>query len=158
MNEKELRRLNRSELLEMLIAQTKKTERLEKELAEATKSLEERELNIREAGTMAEAALRLNNIFEAADKAAAEYLESIRVQANNASKLYESTELQANSMLRDAEARAERLIAEAEVKSAAICADAAQRRQAVLAEADEERRKQLADFQKQFAEFLSSHS
>ena len=39
MTEKELRKLNRYELLEMLLAQGKKLERLERELAEANERL-----------------------------------------------------------------------------------------------------------------------
>ena len=60
MTEKELRKLNRYELLEMMVAQAKKMERLERELAEANEKLKERELIMTSSGTMAEAALRLS--------------------------------------------------------------------------------------------------
>ena len=43
MTEKELRKLNRYELLEMLLAQGKKLERLERELAEANERLAQRQ-------------------------------------------------------------------------------------------------------------------
>lgn len=82
--EKELRKLNRAELLEMLIAQSKKLSRVEDELSAAQKELERRKIAITTSGSLAEAALKLNGIFEAADQAAAQYLDSLREQESNA--------------------------------------------------------------------------
>lgn len=81
MTEKELRRLSRRELLEMLITRTIENERLTEELQQARKELSDRELIQDRAGSMAEAALQLNGVFEAADRAAREYLETIRRRA-----------------------------------------------------------------------------
>lgn len=81
MTEKELRRLSRRELLEMLITRTIENERLTEELQQARKELSDRELIQDRAGSMAEAALQLNGVFEAADRAAREYLETIRRMA-----------------------------------------------------------------------------
>ncbi len=77
MTDKELRRLSRSELLEMLIAQMQENEKLKQSLEEANAALSNRRIVIEQAGTMAEAALRLNGVFEAADEAARQYLENI---------------------------------------------------------------------------------
>lgn len=63
MTEKELRKLNRYELLEMLLAQGKKLERLERELAEANERLAQRQQIVATSGTMAEAAMRLNRVL-----------------------------------------------------------------------------------------------
>ena len=81
MTEKELRRLSRRELLEMLIVQTTENERLKEELQQARKELSGRQLIQERAGSMAEASLRLNGVFEAADRAARQYLENIRRMA-----------------------------------------------------------------------------
>lgn len=78
MTEKELRRLSRRELLEMLITRTMENERLIEELQQARKELSDRKLIQDRAGSMAEAALQLNGVFEAADRAAREYLGNIR--------------------------------------------------------------------------------
>ena len=78
MTEKELRRLSRRELLEMLITRTIENERLTEELQQARKELSDREFIQDRAGSMAEAALQLNGVFEAADRAAREYLGNIR--------------------------------------------------------------------------------
>ena len=81
MTEKELRRLSRRELLEMLITRTIENERLTEELQQARKELSDREFIQDRAGSMAEAALQLNGVFEAADRAAREYLGNIRRMA-----------------------------------------------------------------------------
>lgn len=78
MTDKELRRLSRGELLEMLLAQIEKNEQLEQRLKEAENALADRRIVIEQAGTLAEAALKLNGVFEAADRAARQYLENIR--------------------------------------------------------------------------------
>lgn len=78
MTDKELRKLTRAELLEMLIAQTKENEQLRQRLEEANARLESRAITLRESGSIAEAALRLSGVFQAADEAAAQYLDNIR--------------------------------------------------------------------------------
>ena len=75
---KELRKLSRKELIEVLLAQTREMEQLKAELNSKNELLEKREINIRESGSIAEAALRLSGIFEDAQKAADTYLAEIR--------------------------------------------------------------------------------
>jgi nicotinic acid phosphoribosyltransferase len=78
MTDKELARLGRRELLELLIQQSKDMAQLQQELDEAKAQLARRDIAIESCGTMAEAALKLSGIFEAADAAAAQYLENIK--------------------------------------------------------------------------------
>ena len=83
MTDKDLKRLRRDELLEMLIAQSKRTEQLERELDEARAALQSRDIyvahiSLEETGSIAEAALRINGVFEAAQAAAQQYLDNIR--------------------------------------------------------------------------------
>lgn len=78
MTDKELRRLSRAELLEMLLAQTEENERLQAELDDAKRALEDRRIEASRAGSLAEAALKLNGVFEAADKAARQYVENVQ--------------------------------------------------------------------------------
>ncbi len=115
--DKELRRLNRRELLQMLLAQCEETERLQDELDETAARLEtlqegyerlkqkldikderlnqkdskiaklkeeieqikaSKQIELEEAGSIAEAALRLNGIFEAAQRSAEQYLMNVK--------------------------------------------------------------------------------
>lgn len=75
--DRELKRLSRRELLEMLIAQGRENERLQAEIAKLQDQLSEREIHLAKSGNIAEAALRLNGVFEAAQRAAEQYLENI---------------------------------------------------------------------------------
>lgn len=78
MTEKKLKRLNRSELLEMLLAQSKEVEHLKEELKIAKEALESKRRIELKAGSIAEASLKLTNIFEDAQKAADIYLQNIK--------------------------------------------------------------------------------
>ena len=78
MTPKELRRLSRRELLEMLIHQTRKVEQLEQQLEEANQKLNDKYITIENAGSLADAVMQLNGVFEAAQKAAEQYVENIR--------------------------------------------------------------------------------
>ena len=77
MTDKELKRLSRAELLELLLAQTKETERLARELEKAEQMLADRQLQVKEAGDIAHAALAVNGVMEAAQAAAQQYLDNI---------------------------------------------------------------------------------
>ena len=77
----DLKKLSRHQLLELLLRETKRVEELEAELAEAEKKLRDRRIAELEAGSIAEAALKLNGVFEAAQAAADQYLENIRAAA-----------------------------------------------------------------------------
>lgn len=86
MTEKELRRLSRADLLEMLIDQSKELQELRKETEQLRAELQKREIAISQAGSIAEASLMLNGVFEAAQAACQEYVE-------NTCKLYGRQEI-----------------------------------------------------------------
>ena len=70
MKQKELKRLTRAELLEMLLAQTQESERLRERLETAQAKLADRDLKIAQSGDLAQAALAVNGVMEAAQAAA----------------------------------------------------------------------------------------
>ena len=76
--DQELKKLRRSDLLELLIAQEKENERLRSQVEQLEKRLADRAIDLEQAGSIAEAALRLNGVFQAAQAAADQYLENIR--------------------------------------------------------------------------------
>lgn len=78
MKDKELRKLSRQELLELLIEQTKRADELQEKIDMLEEQLGQRDLTINNAGSLAEAALRINKVFEAADRAVAQYIESVK--------------------------------------------------------------------------------
>lgn len=62
MTERELKKLSREELLEMLLLQSKEVEKLKQQLKEASQILEDRRIMIENAGSIAEASLQLTEI------------------------------------------------------------------------------------------------
>lgn len=78
MTEKELKKLSRSDLLEMLIDQSTELRSLREKLEAAEAALAQREIAIDTAGSIAEASLQLNGVFEAAQASAQQYLENIQ--------------------------------------------------------------------------------
>lgn len=78
MDDKRLKKISKKELLEILLAQAKKIEELETELKEVKEELNSRRIEIKKSGSIAEAALKLNGIFELAQKTADEYVENVK--------------------------------------------------------------------------------
>lgn len=78
MTDQELRKLSRTDLLELLLEKSRENEQLRSQLEEANEKLASRVIEINNAGSIAEAALRLNGVFQAAEEAAAQYLENVR--------------------------------------------------------------------------------
>lgn len=83
MTEKELKKLNRYQLLELLVIQTERADKLQKRVEKLERQLEEREIKISQLGSIAEAAVHVTGIFEAAQKAADLYMEAARKQADD---------------------------------------------------------------------------
>lgn len=81
MADRKLKKLSRGRLLELMIRQEEEIRRLNGELEAARRELEDRRIRAGEAGSIAEAALSLNRVFEAAQAAADQYLESVKAGA-----------------------------------------------------------------------------
>lgn len=111
MTEKELKRLNRVELLELLLIQTRETERLRMMLETAQQKLENREIQIGKCGTLAEATLVVNGVLEAAQATADHYLENI-------ARMERETREKCRKMLEEAEAEATRILTDAKAHRA----------------------------------------
>lgn len=128
MTEKELRKLKRAELLEMLIQLKKENDSLSVQLDRAKEELKERKIKIANAGSIAEAALQLNEVFEAADRAAAQYLESlggamqnVRVpQTQNSENLEAETREKCRKMLAETEAKCQAMEKQTEERCRAL--------------------------------------
>lgn len=92
MREKDLKRLSRAELLELLLVQTRETERLREKLEIAEAQLSERQLKIEKAGDLAHAVLEINGVAEAIQAASQQYLDNII-------RMERETELRCEQML-----------------------------------------------------------
>ncbi|HIU30231.1 MAG TPA: hypothetical protein IAD50_08050 [Candidatus Egerieisoma faecipullorum] len=133
MTERELRRLSRKDLLEMMIEQKKELEALKLELEEARKALQNREIMLNEAGSIAIAALQINGIFEAAQAAGQQYLENIQKlnerQAAICAKRDADSKAEADRLLKETAERCRELEEEAKQKSDAYWLEVSRRLQ-----------------------------
>ena len=81
MTEKDLKKLNRYQLLEMLIIQTERADDLQRQLEQAQEQLNSREVQMTVIGSIAEASLQLSGVLEAAQTAADMYLSAAKDRA-----------------------------------------------------------------------------
>jgi cell division septum initiation protein DivIVA len=106
MTDKEFKRLNRAQLIDIIYqfqlqidTLTEKNQALEQELAD-------KRLRLSNAGNIADAALEMNNCFRSAQNAAEQYLNEIK------------------ALREEAEVERQRILAQAQAEAAAILADA----------------------------------
>lgn len=162
MTDNELRKLSRSELLQMLIQQMKENEELNAQLSSAQAKLQERQIHIDKAGTLAEAALLLNGVFEAAEAASQQYTENIRQlserQQSICEKLERESREKATRLVADAEEKAAQLVAKAEEKSHALEADTKKKCDEMTTKAKEESEAYWEETSRRLEAFSAEHS
>lgn len=106
MTEKELKKMNRYQLLELLIAQTERGDRLETALEEANGLIAAQEIKLESLGSIAEASLELSGVFQAAQNAADIYVNAAKKRAE---AIEEEARIQANEIIVQAKAEARRI-------------------------------------------------
>lgn len=120
MKPKELKRLSRDDLLEMMLSLTKENVQLREENLQLRRQLEDRTIDIRESGSLAEAALKLNGIFEAAQAACEQYTENIRSRSANQEdccrRMEQEAQAKCEAMLTQAKQQADAMLAQAQEK------------------------------------------
>lgn len=147
MDDRNLKKLNRKELLELLVASEEDNVQLRNRLEEQDALLRSKDIKATNAGSLAEAALALNGVFDQADRAAAQYLENIRRSGEEQKAVREKqiaeAEQQARGILDDAEAirlQARETLAAAEaekLRAEKLLADAEAEKQRKMQAADE---------------------
>lgn len=102
---KELRRLKRKDLLEILLEQSKENEDQrvliavqKQKILHLEERLLDKRIDIAESGTMAEAALKLNGVFEAAQAAAQQYLDNLKNTDERCLAMENETKKQCDAM------------------------------------------------------------
>lgn len=140
MTEKEMKKLSRTDLLRMLIDQGEEMKVLKEELEKAKAEISEREIKLNEAGSIAEAALKINGVFEAAQAASQQYLENIK-------HLSERQDALARIKERETREKCERQILETKEKC-----------DAMVAKAEKESRIYWEDVSKRLEKFYNEHA
>lgn len=131
MSGKELRRMKRGDLLELLIEQSRESARLkgrisslDDEVSDLSRKLNDRTIKIEKAGSIAEASFLLNNVIESAEAAAAQYLENLRALSEKEDIVCKRKEAETQElverMLTDAKNQCDRLMKATEEKCNAM--------------------------------------
>jgi len=118
MAELNLKKLTRRQLLELLLKQTQRADELQAQLDAANEKLNDRALMEEEAGSIAAASLKLNGVFEAAEAAAAQYLDNIEKLNADRERAYEQAKTEAKEKAALILSQAEHLCREQEEKAA----------------------------------------
>ncbi len=124
MTEKELRRMGRRDLIEIIAAQKRRELELLERLEKAEQQLGERNIRLTEAGSIAEAAMSVSGVFEAAQAAADTYLRSIEEANMDITDRMARVQMECDEMLEAAEKKAKAMVQEAEMQCAFLRADA----------------------------------
>lgn len=140
MTDREFRRLTREDLLDIIYELQQKTQRLEQENETIRKQLSDRTVKLENAGSIAEAALALNGVFEAAQAAAADqYLAQVHAANEQSQQL------------------ADRIVADAQRKATAIVQQAQQEADRIRAMQGEGAQQKWAELQEKTDTMLQSY-
>jgi len=78
MDEKRIRKISKKQMLELLLEQAKRIQELELIVEKMETKLSSKKISVDESGSIAEASLKLNNIFEIAQNAADQYILNVK--------------------------------------------------------------------------------
>lgn len=168
MTDKELRRLSRSELLEMLVAQAAENDQLKTKLEQAEAQLRNRRIAIDKAGSLAEAALSLNGVFQAAEAAAQQYLENIERISDQQDAicrdLKEQAKQEAAQIRQEAQAYSQKVHAEADAywkqvvgRSTKLLADQKALRELILSAGGVEMNEEQSELSPRTSDYRAAH-
>ena len=80
MEKKDLRKFRRKDLLELLLRQTTRIKELEDEVLKLNEELNSKKILMKESGSIAEASLKLNHMFEDAQKSIDDYVNNVKAK------------------------------------------------------------------------------
>lgn len=102
---KELKKLNRRELVDLIYQMKKNEDEMQERIIALEKALEERRIHLSKAGSIAEAAMQLTDVFSAAQSTADLYLREIAFMKEEAQK-------ECDKMIEDAKKKVEEIMAD----------------------------------------------
>ena len=124
MTEQELKKLRKGDLLEILLDLSKENEVLRAQLDKARSQLTSRTIAVEKSGSLAEAVLRVNGVFEACQAACDQYTQNLQQRVANQEQICQEMEDNARArcsrMISEAEFQAEKCLREAQEKAASV--------------------------------------
>ena len=110
---KELKKLSRRELVDIIYQMKKNEQQLHEEIESLQEQLQDKRIRLSVAGSIAEAAVSITNVFSSAQRTADLYLQEIL-------SMKQDTQAQCAAMIAEAEQRAAEIIADSERQCAIL--------------------------------------
>lgn len=157
MTDKELKHLSRMELIDIIYELQKQNEENAAQLEKLQAALEEKELHIENAGSIAEAAVQINGVLEAAQAAADQYLLSVRAATADMDAKAQAAAQQRDTLLADAQKQSEELVRAAQQRAEQLEQEAQSRAQALEDEAEKQVAEKWAHFEQRAMDLIQAH-
>ena len=117
MTDKEFKRLSRSQLIDIIYQLQLKQEELTAENEKLSKELADKRLRVSKAGNIAEAALEIHNVMQAAQDAAAHYVEEIQIRGDSEyQQILKEANDKAAAIIEEAQQAAAEIVAQTSIK------------------------------------------
>ena len=132
MTDKEFRRLGKAQLLDIIYQLQLQVDELTEKNKRLELALEDRRLRIDNAGSLAAAALEINDFFSNAQVAAEQYLNEIKALRETTEVEQQQLHSQAEAEFSEAQEKANRLVTEAQTEAARLLFEAQERATSIL--------------------------
>ena len=114
MTDKEFKRLSRSQLIDIIYQLQLKQEELTADNENLSKALADKRLRVSKAGNIADAALEIHNVMQAAQDAAAHYVEEIQIRVDEEyQRILKKANNKATAIIEEAKKAAAEIVAQA---------------------------------------------
>lgn len=113
---KELKRLNRRELVDIIYQLKKNEQEMQEEIAALKKELQDKRIRMSNAGSIADAAMSITDVFATAQKTADVYLREIAL-------MKEDTEKECAKKIKDVEEKVKEIMELVQKKKQELCED-----------------------------------
>lgn len=108
--------LSKNEMVMVMHDQEQEIERLKAKVSELQATIDNYEIKVEEAGTLAEASAQINNLFEAAQATVETYIENMKKRAEKSEEILADVQKQADGIISEAEAVAQKRLAAADAE------------------------------------------
>ena len=108
--------LSKNEMVMVMHDQEQEIERLKAKVSELQATIDNYEIKVEEAGTLAEASAQINNLFEAAQATVETYIENMKKRAEKSEEILADVQKQADGIISEAEAVAQKRLADADAE------------------------------------------
>ncbi len=158
MKKTELQKMSRLELIEIIYALQQEEKLLEEEKKKLEDTIANWTIQIEEAGSIAEAAIKINGVFEAAQTAANQYLDHLRKENSQAetqiSHLVENTKQEQALLLSQAQEQADSIVQEANQYRSSVQREC----KLLISQTEESIKEKWAAFDRRVQSLLESHN